>query len=222
MPSRRRFLAALGAGALGVFAGCSASADEPPAPGTPDLDPERQIYGSDGNWSSFGCNAGNTRSVHGIHAGEAPVDGVDEEWRVPVTDLQRTAPVVAGSRVYLPTRGGLRVYDAEDGTELWREDGIEDSPVVRGETVFAADSAENAVRALAADSGDERWSAETDVPRSDRRCTPERRSSSGGRASVRSRPGDGRRGVVAATVRNRPPQPAGVERLRRRRGDRSG
>ncbi|GGN94250.1 PQQ-binding-like beta-propeller repeat protein [Haloarcula pellucida] len=164
MPSRRRFLAALGVSALGGFAGCSASADEPPAPATPDLNPEKDIYGADGNWSSFGCNAGNTRSVHGITAGKAPVDGVDEEWRVPVTDLQRTAPVVAGSRVYLPTPAGLRVYDAEDGTELWREDGIEGSPVVRGGTVFAADSAENAVRALAADSGDERWSAETDVP----------------------------------------------------------
>lgn len=163
MPSRRRFLATLGAGALGGLAGCTTSADEPPEPATPELDADRQIYGSDGNWSSFGCNAGNTRSVHGINAGEAPVDGVSEDWRVPVPGLQRNAPVVADERVYLPTRSSLRVYDATDGTELWQADGIGDSPVVRSGTVFAADGRENVVRALAADTGDERWSVETDA-----------------------------------------------------------
>lgn len=164
MPSRRRLLTALGAGALSGLAGCSTSADQPPTPATPPLEQTRHIYGADGNWSSFGCNAGNTRSVHGIDPGDAPVDGVSEDWRVPVTDLQRTPPVVVDQRVYLPTRAGLQVYDASDGTQLWRAGGISDAPAVRNETVFAADSRENAVRALAADTGDEQWARETAAP----------------------------------------------------------
>lgn len=164
MPSRRQVLTALGVGAVSGFAGCATSADEPPTPATPPLEPERHIYGADGHWSSFGCNASNTRSVHGINPGEAPVDGVSEDWRVPVTDLQRTPPVVAGQRVYLPTRAGLQVYDAGDGTRLWHANGISDAPVVRDGTVFAADSRANAVRALAADTGDARWVRETDAP----------------------------------------------------------
>lgn len=164
MPSRRRFLATLGAATLGGLAGCAASTDDPPAPATPPLDPERHVYGADGDWSSFGCNAGNTRSVHGIDPGDAPVDGVSEDWRVPVTELQRTPPVVADGFVYLPTRSGLRVYDASDGTERWHADGITDPPVVRNGTVFAADRRANAVRALAADSGEEHWTVETDAP----------------------------------------------------------
>lgn len=163
MPSRRQFLAALGVGTLSGLAGCSTSDDQPPTPATPPLEPERHIYGADGNWSSFGCNAANTRSVHGINPGEAPVDGASEDWRVPVTGLQRTPPVVGDQRVYLLTRSGLQVYDASDGTQLWHADGISDAPVVRNETVFAADSRENAVRALAADTGEERWARETDA-----------------------------------------------------------
>jgi len=164
MPSRRRFLAALGSGTLSGLAGCSATADQPPDPATPPLTPDRHIYGADGSWSSFGCNAGNTRSVHGIHPGEAPVDGVSEDWRISVTDLQRSPPVVADGRVYLPTRSGLQVYDARDGAELWRAPGASDPPVVRTETAFVADREENAVRALAVDTGEEQWAVEMDAP----------------------------------------------------------
>ncbi|WP_277555975.1 PQQ-binding-like beta-propeller repeat protein [Halobaculum limi] len=169
MPSRRRYLATLGAGAVAGFAGCSdvvgrPAASDPPAPETPPLDAERQIYGSDGRWSSFGCNASNTRSVHGIHAGEAPVDGVSEDWRVSVPGLQRRAPVVADGTVYLPGRDAVRAYDAADGSELWRAEGVRDHPVVRGDTAFVADSLDRAVRALDADTGEERWSVSVDAP----------------------------------------------------------
>ena len=162
MPSRRRFLSALGVATLSGFAGCTTSADSPPPPETPPLEPERHIYGADGNWSSFGCNAGNTRSVHGIDNGEAPVDGVSEDWRVPVTDLQRNPPVVADGRVYLSTGSGLEVYDTSDGSELWQTEGISDAPVVYNETVYVADDEANTVRALSVETGEEQWTLETE------------------------------------------------------------
>ena len=166
MPSRRRYLAAVGASALAGVAGCSGvtgrpTASEPPVPATPPLDEERQIYGSDGSWSSFGCNAGNTRSVHGIHAGEAPVDGVSEDWRVEVPGLQNRAPVVADGRVFLSGPDGLRVFDAADGSELWRLEGVRHAPVVRGDTAYVADRSVPGVRALAVDSGEQRWTVDT-------------------------------------------------------------
>ncbi|MFC7138195.1 PQQ-binding-like beta-propeller repeat protein [Halobaculum litoreum] len=169
MPSRRRYLATLGSGAVAAVAGCSSAigrptASEPPDAATPPLDADRQVHGSDGRWSSFGCNAGNTRSVHGIHAGEAPVDGVSEDWRVEVPGLQRRAPVVADGRVFLPGRDAMRVFDAADGTELWRVAGVGDHPVVRGDTVYVADRLDRAVRALAVDGGGERWSVSVDAP----------------------------------------------------------
>jgi outer membrane protein assembly factor BamB len=166
MPSRRSVLSAGRLAALGSLAGCvgvvgRATPDDPPAPETPPLDAERQVYGSDGQWSSFGCNAGNTRSVHGIHAGEAPVDGVTEQWRVPVPQSQLHAPVVADERVYLPGRDGLSVHDAADGAELWRAPGVETAPVVRDGTVYVADRSGPAVRALSAEDGPEQWTTPT-------------------------------------------------------------
>ena len=169
MPSRRRYLATVAAGALAGVAGCSnpvgrPAASDPPDASTPPLTPDRHVYGADGGWSSFGCNAANTRSVHGIDAGEAPVDGVEEQWRVEVPGLQRRAPVVADGRVFLPGRDAMRVYGADDGTELWRVGGVRDEPLVRGDTVYVADSVDRAVRALAVEDGSRLWSVSVDAP----------------------------------------------------------
>lgn len=171
MPSRRRVLAALGAGAAGGLSGCagtfagrSPEPDQPPPPTSPDLDPDRHVFGADGDWSSFGCNASNTREVHD---GQAPVDGVTERWRVEVPQLQRAAPVVAGDRVYLAGHDATRVLDAGDGTELWRATGVESPPVVRDGVVYASDGGDRAVRALRAEDGSELWSRSVDAtPRS--------------------------------------------------------
>ncbi|MFC6730406.1 pyrrolo-quinoline quinone, partial [Natronoarchaeum mannanilyticum] len=66
MPSRRRYLAAVGAAGV-PLAGCSyihgsPSADEPPEAGVDDPpEPRSDLHGADGEWSSFGCNASNAR-----------------------------------------------------------------------------------------------------------------------------------------------------------------
>jgi hypothetical protein len=153
MPSRRTFLAALGST---VFAGCSTTTptpDDPPAPGVDELpDPDRHIYGANGDWSSFGCNAGNTRTVAD---GKAPTDGVTERWRVEVPQLLGREPIAVGGRVYLLGPGGLRVFDAGDGSELWRNAEVETTPLVRDGTLYAG--VDDRVVALDAASGEPKW-----------------------------------------------------------------
>jgi outer membrane protein assembly factor BamB len=158
-------LAALGTAATVGVAGCAATGptpDDPPTPGNePDTDPGDHVHGATGAWSSFGCNAGNTREVAD---GQAPVAGVTERWRVEVGGLNRAEPVVADGRVFL-RRGGdtLVVYDAADGSELWRT-GAETLPLVREDTVYVGGV--NHLRALDAADGSERWRTEFDVPAS--------------------------------------------------------
>lgn len=153
MPSRRTFVAALGATAL---AGCSATnptPDDPPKPGVEELpDPDGHVHGANGDWSSFGCNAGNTRTVAD---GKAPTDGVTERWRVEVPQILRHEPVAAGGRVYLTGPDGLRAFDAGDGTELWRNGEVETAPLVRDGTVYAG--ADDRLVALDAETGDSLW-----------------------------------------------------------------
>ncbi|WP_255197253.1 PQQ-binding-like beta-propeller repeat protein [Halorarius litoreus] len=164
MSSRRETLAAAGGGLLVGLAGCSGVAsqpDEPPTPDDgPDPDPENHIHGADGAWSSFGCNAGNTREVAD---GQAPVDGVTERWRVEVGDLNRAEPVVADGRVFHRLGGeDLVVYDAADGTELWRATDARTLPLVHDDTVYVGGVGH--VRALAVEDGTERWRTEFDTP----------------------------------------------------------
>jgi outer membrane protein assembly factor BamB len=161
MPSRREFLAALSVAT--VVAGCNTSptADRPPSPSDPSFDPTKHVAGADGEWSSFGCNAANARTVND---GRAPVDGLSERWRVPVPGLQRRAPVVAGEHVFLPGRDGLRVLAGDDGTELWQAPGVRRSPLVRDGTAYVADADVTALRALNAATGEELWAVSVDDP----------------------------------------------------------
>lgn len=142
MPSRRAFLTEVSASAAvaatAALAGCAdagiGTPDDPPKPGVDSLpDPDRHVYGADGEWSSFGCNASNTRTVAD---GEAPVEGVSERWRVEVSQMTSSEPLVADGRVYQTTLRELRVYDAEDGTELWMRDDVDSMPLVRDGTVY--------------------------------------------------------------------------------------
>jgi outer membrane protein assembly factor BamB len=110
------------------------------------------VYGADGEWSSFGANAGNTRE---IFDGKAPVDGVEERWRVPAPGLTHQAPIAAGDRVYQPHHDELRVYDAADAAELWTAPGVDRQPLVRDGTAYV--STGSGVGALDAATGRERW-----------------------------------------------------------------
>ena len=167
MPSTRRsLLTSVGAGAVSAaLAGCSDLArvigadpepDEPPAPGVDELpDPVDHVLGADGDWSSFGCNAANSRAVAD---GEAPVDGVTERWRVEVAQLAHRAPVVADGRVYHPDGRDLRVFDAADGTELWTLEDVRTAPLVRDGVAYVP--ARKTLYALEADTGEELWDRE--------------------------------------------------------------
>ena len=163
MPSTRRAaLASVAAGCVSL-AGCTAymrssSPDDPPPSGVDELPtPDGHVFGANGEWSSFGCNASNTRAVGD---GKAPVDGVTERWRVEVAQLSYREPVVAGGRVYYPDHDALRVFDAADGSELWTLEDVRAPPLVRDGVVYAA--THDAVRALEAETGEELWRYEFD------------------------------------------------------------
>lgn len=158
MPSRRRALLASLAAGTASLAGCSVFSgspdpDEPPDAGvavTPD--PEGHVFGANGEWSSFGCNAANTREVGD---GDAPVDGVSERWREPVAQIAYHAPVVAGGRVFVLDPDELRVLDAADGAELWTAPEVDAVPLVREGVVYATTG--DAIRALDAETSDQLW-----------------------------------------------------------------
>ena len=164
MPSRRQLLATSGAALTGVLAGCAGepTPDEPPAPEDgPDPEPDDHIFGADGSWSSFGCNAANNRQIADDHA---PVDGVTERWRIPVGDFDYGEPAVADGRVFL-LRGGeeLVAYDAADAEELWRAP-ARSRPLVHDDTVYVG--GDDRLFAYRASDGTERWrlELETDAP----------------------------------------------------------
>ncbi|WP_408958083.1 PQQ-binding-like beta-propeller repeat protein [Natrinema sp. 74] len=160
MPATRRsLLTAVGASAASaVLAGCSLLSsdpqpDEPPASGVSRQPaPKNNIHGANGDWSSFGCNAANTRAVAD---GKAPVDGVTERWRVDVAPFSSHAPVVADGRVYQPDARTLRVFDAADGTERWTVEERTTAPLVRGGVAYVATA--NAIRAFEAETGEQLW-----------------------------------------------------------------
>ncbi len=151
MPSRRTFLAL---GVTTMFTGCMTKADDPSKAGVDEQpDPTRHIYGANGEWSSFGCNASNTRS---ISDGKAPVDGVSERWRVEVPQLMYDEPIVSNGRIFLSIPDRLDVYDVRDGSELWTKE-IEpySTPLVRDGTVYVGDS--DRLLALDAKTGETKW-----------------------------------------------------------------
>lgn len=162
--SRRTVLTAITAGSV-AFAGCSTlsrspSPDDPPAAGVDELpDPGDHIYGADGSWSSFGCNASNTREVAD---GEAPVDGVTERWRTEIAQTAYREPVVADGRVYQPEVDTLRVFDAADGSELWTFEDTVTAPLVSDDVAYS--STRDAVYALEAETGERVWKRAFETP----------------------------------------------------------
>ncbi|WP_335998760.1 PQQ-binding-like beta-propeller repeat protein [Halorientalis halophila] len=154
---RRTYLTGVAVAAASL-AGCSSllgspDPDDPPPSGVDELpNPEDSVSGANGEWSSFGCNAANTRSVGD---GRAPVDHVTERWRVEVPQTTYREPVVSGGRVFQVNPEALQVLDSSDGSELWTDPDAETVPLVRGGVAYV--STGDAVRALDAESGDRLW-----------------------------------------------------------------
>ncbi|MFC4543426.1 PQQ-binding-like beta-propeller repeat protein [Halosolutus amylolyticus] len=166
-PSRRALLASVGA-ASATIAGCSELSrevstpdpDEPPESGVGELpDPGRHVSGANGEWSTFGCNAANTRA---IADGEAPVDGVTERWRVEVAQTAYREPIVADDRVYFLDVDTLRVFDADDGTELWTVPDVDTVPLLWDGVAYV--STHESVRAIDSDNGGILWERSFETP----------------------------------------------------------
>ncbi|AHG02283.1 pyrrolo-quinoline quinone (plasmid) [Halostagnicola larsenii XH-48] len=158
---RRAFITTVVAGSA-ALAGCSSVLGSPPPGEPPEAgvdeppDPSRHVFGANGDWSSFGCNAANTRAVAD---GSAPVDGVSERWRVEVTETTFHAPVVANGLVFQVESGDtLRVFDSADGAEQWRLEDINAVPVVRDGVAYVP--VMKTMYALDAETGDQLWDRE--------------------------------------------------------------
>ncbi|WP_265108081.1 PQQ-binding-like beta-propeller repeat protein [Halosolutus halophilus] len=166
-PSRRALLTSVGA-ASATIAGCSELSrevttpdpDEPPESGVDELpDPDGHVYGANGEWSTFGCNAAHTRAVAD---GEAPVDGVTERWRVEVAHSAYQEPVVADDRVYFLDVDTLRVFDADDGEERWTIASVDSPPLLWDGVAYV--SIGDAVRAIDSESGETLWERTFETP----------------------------------------------------------
>lgn len=157
MPSTRRSLLTSIVAGTTALSGCagvfSANPDDPPPPGVDSLpDPGRHVAGANGEWSSFGCNAANTRVVAD---GEAPVDGVTEQWRVAVPETVYREPAVADGRIFQPYPDELRVFGADEGDERWTVADVTETPLVRDDRAYV--STGDAVFALDAETGKQLW-----------------------------------------------------------------
>lgn len=169
MPSTRRsFLTSAVAGSL-ALAGCAALSrtgistpepDDPPPSGVDELpDPDGHVAGATGDWSTFGCNAANTRAVAD---GEAPIDGVSERWRVEVSWFTQNEPVVADGRVYHTDYRTLRVFNADNGEELWTIEDVRASPLIWNDVAYVP--TRDGLQALDAETGEQQWIREFDTP----------------------------------------------------------
>jgi len=165
MPSTRRTLLTTVGVASVALAGCSmpsrfSEPDDPPPSGVAELpDPDGHVAGANGDWSTFGCNAANTRE---IADGKAPVDGVTERWRVEVTQLSYQEPVVADGYVYYVDHRTLRVFDAADGTELWSFEDVRTPPLLWDGIAYVATA--GTLHALESDTGNPVWDREFEAP----------------------------------------------------------
>lgn len=152
MPSRRRFLAAVGAVGTASFAGCS----------TRSYDDAADAAGEVTDWPTDGHDVANT----GYAPDAAPVTDPVEAWRTEIA-MASGPPVVADGRVYVPAGDSLLVLDADSGDELWRaENGHRGatfwaSPTVSDGVVYIGDG-DAQVRAFDAETGDRLWRFETE------------------------------------------------------------
>ena len=102
-------------------------------------------------------------------AGDVRIEARDIEtgkrlWATDLEDGVNTSPAVACGAVYVSTFNETLALDPENGDVLWRADGgahsgVSTSPVVGDDTIFVA---VGGIAALDAETGDERWHAQTE------------------------------------------------------------
>ncbi|WMT10253.1 PQQ-like beta-propeller repeat protein (plasmid) [Natrinema thermotolerans] len=131
-----------------------------------------------GRFSQTGAQTGGGGSVEappvvndGIAyvAGDTRIEARDIEtgtrlWETDPEDGVNTSPVLACGTVYVSTLNETLALDSENGDVLWRVDGgahsgVSTSPVVVDDTIYVA---VGGIAALNAETGDERWHAQTD------------------------------------------------------------
>ncbi|WP_224334101.1 PQQ-binding-like beta-propeller repeat protein [Haloprofundus halobius] len=158
MPSRRQFLAGVGAtGALGV-AGCLATESRDSTTGAAaqtdeDARTDWPRPAFDRGWTSYNPDPVGPRSNPTV------------QWSTELAGLPTGRPVVADGTVFVPCSDTLLALDAESGEERWQAGDEDDrylrSPSVHDGTVYAATGGGRAF-ALDAETGEERWTFETD------------------------------------------------------------
>lgn len=153
MPSRRRFLTALGTVSTAGLAGCAALGEQPYSPGTDDST-EWPMPGYDRGFSAYNPDAA------------APRNDVTERWAVELGGLGPTArPVVAAGTVLVPTSAALVALALDTGEERWRHGEQQpwaSAPVVHDGVAFVGFADQRGLLALDVETGDELWSVETD------------------------------------------------------------
>jgi outer membrane protein assembly factor BamB len=148
MPSRRDVLAGLGSITLAGTAGCLGLVEDQFSPGTD----------ATTDWPMPRYDPVNTGFVPDANA---PRSGVIERWAAdPGYDV--STPAVVDGTVFTPAASGLAAIDGGSGEELWRfrpteHDPWPTPPVVHDGTVYVT-MADETLYAVAADSGEERWS----------------------------------------------------------------
>jgi len=155
MPSRRTFLAAVGAGVVGSLAGCiDGATDGAPSPGS-DESTEWPVRNYDRYGAAYVPDAAVPRSEP------------SERFSTPLDGTPRGRPVVAGGRVFQSTWGGMEALDAESGEKLWTyreadEEGASyyTAPAVHDGTAFLGTDA--GLVTVDAENGEEQWRVETD------------------------------------------------------------
>lgn len=148
IPSRRSFLATVGAASVAGSAGCSSNSG---------YDQAAEDAGDATDWPTAGHDRQHTRY---IPDGTGPRSGVTERWRVEI-GMHTAEPVVAGKTAFATVSHDVLALDLETGEERWLvapENGAAvywAAPAVHDGTVYVA--GDRMVRAFDVETGDQQW-----------------------------------------------------------------
>ncbi|MFC4553307.1 MULTISPECIES: PQQ-binding-like beta-propeller repeat protein [Halorussus] len=150
MPSRRQFVASVGAAGLAATVGCLGSSDP--------------NYAGDGESNTKWWPQPRFDDLGSCYNPKpvGPSESVQERWSLDISAPSACAPVVADGLAFLPTASAVRAVDANTGEERWRENGGDPpmwprSVVHHDGTLFVAWMGAPGLLALDAKTGERRW-----------------------------------------------------------------